>query len=80
MTKVYIAIVSVVAVFNSSTGLYAEDNTAFTFSTERDFETFKRYSKVREAMALEWAKSNFKYDDIEYIIVNHIDYYESELK
>lgn len=80
MTKVYIAIVSVIAIFESRTELYAVENTAFTFSNERDFETFKRYSKVREAMAFDWATSRFKYDDVEDVIVNHIEYYESELK
>lgn len=80
MTKVYIAIVSVIAIFESRTELYAVENTAFTFSNERDFETFKHYSKVREAMAFDWATSRFKYDDVEDVIVNHIEYYESELK
>jgi hypothetical protein len=80
MNKVYIAIVSVVTVFDSRNELYAEDNTAFTFSNERDFETFKRYSRARKEMALEWAKSKFKYDNVEDVIVNHIEYYESELK
>ena len=79
MSKIYIATISAVIVFNSRVGLYAESDIAFTFTTERDFETFKRSSKMREAMVTDWAKPRTKHD-IEYVILNHIRYYESELK
>lgn len=79
MNKIYIATVSLVVVFDSRVGLYAESDTAFTFTNDRDFETFKRSSKVRESMALEWAKPRTKHN-IEYVILNDIRYYETELK